>query len=223
MRASLCPILLTFASAALAAPVNLGTLAVAGGGTFGCDQQDFTNSYTIGFTGSNANFSVRVNSSGLPSFPCFGSFAGESVSITDTPSNLSQNGPITGTVTPLAPGGFSLFTDAVTFQLGNGTGFIDLYDNASAQPGNPPNLLATATLAAFVNVTSAASTGPPDVTASGTFTITPAADAPEPNSALLLLMAALWPAAAAAAYSVHRRTRTRSDTPASESSPSSQS
>jgi hypothetical protein len=215
-------LLFCFAPVVFGGSVNLGSFSVSGSGTFSCDQLDATAEFTFSLSGANQNYSLLASSNGLGgsstftshlTFPCFGSTVGENTTIGDTlPPDFDISAPVLITVTPLAAGGFSASTDAGMFQVGNGTGYLDVYDSASAQPGNPANLIAVASLTGYVTVNSVQSFGQPDPSANGTFVITPASPtstAPEPASAMLVLMAALWPAAGAAAGFVRRRIRNR--------------
>jgi hypothetical protein len=216
-------------AALLADPANLGTFAATGSGSFNCDPSDAVAGYSVFFTGSNATYAIEVQASSLGggygftshlTFPCFGSSVGESTVIADNlPPSYYVAEPTFFSVSPAPSSGFNSI-NPVTFELGNGTGYLDVYDDASGQPGNPATLIATATLTGYVTITSAEVSGPPPYeTAQGTFTVTsgPApggTEAPEPATAL-------WLAVATAVYSARLRTRSRSDMPASGSSPSS--
>lgn len=198
MRANLLWTFL-FAAIASAAPVSLGTFSVSGSGAFNCDRQDAVAGFSVFFTGSNANGAmVTVSSPGLGGsnfgsnlvFPCFGSSVGENTVLADSfpPSydsiqliDISVDGGLGGFSSPYG-----------TFQVGNGGGFLDIYGPGSS-PLIPGSLMWTANLIGYVTVDSVTTTGPPDVSANGTFAITPApsGEAPEPGSAALILAGAV--------------------------------
>jgi hypothetical protein len=192
---------LSLASIANAGVLDLGTFPVAGSGSFACDMSDAVADYSFGFSGSNANYMIYAASTGLGGsnprnllFPSCGSYVGENTVLADTnPPSLSLLvGSIFVDVTP-AGSTVPAFYEAGTFQLGNGGGYLDIYDDASALPGNPANLIATAELIGYVTVDSVQTTEPYYPSWNGTFQITPDAPgtAPEPGSGLLLGAAAL--------------------------------
>ena len=214
------------ATAAIAGPLDLGSFPVSGSGTFACDVLDATAGFSVFFSGSNANYSITAGSPGLGGsstknlqFTCVGATLGENVVLADTnPPSMNLFEPFNASFSQT--GSNIMVSGPAMFQLGNGTGFLDIYDQASAQPGNPANLIATATLAGYVTVDSVQTMEPFFPAWNGTYAITPV---PEPGSTAMFLIAALWPAAAGAVYSARRRIRSRSGKRASESSPSSQS
>ncbi len=234
MRALVGVLLLV--GAAVAGPLDLGSFQVSGSGTFGCDVLDSTTGFTVFFSGSNGSYTITAGSSGLggafgPSannlqYKCIGASLGDNVVLADTnPPSMQAIEPFNAAFTPA--GSPQSISGPAEFQIGNGAGYLDIFDQASAQPGNPATLIATATLIGYVTVKSAQTTAPIYPAWNGTYSITAAAPAgtaaPEPGSAAMLVMVALWPAAGAAAYSARRRIRSRSGKPASKFSPSSQS
>lgn len=193
------PWIFMFTAIASAAPVNLGTFSVSGSGSFSCDRQDGIASYSVSFSGTNGSDAITVSSPGLGGsnfggnlqFPCFGSSVGENTVLADTfPPAFDSIQPIQISFDANGPGGF--ISPFGTFQLGNGGGSLDIYAPGS-MPRIPGPLMWTADLIGYVTVDSLSTTGPPDVSASGTFVITPGAPdgAPEPGSAALVLAAAI--------------------------------
>src|SRR5690242_9242957 len=149
----------------MAAPLDLGTFAVSGSGTFACDQLDFVSGGLIQFSGSNSNYSISVggnisNASSRNGFlPACGVTAGQDLVIgIDQP----QLGPVDITsfgyqALNAAPGDFNI-TQYGTFQLGDGTGFINFYScTLTIGPcflANQLTLVATANLSGVVTVAS---------------------------------------------------------------------
>jgi hypothetical protein len=186
-------LLLSFGSILTASPVNLGTFSVTGSGSFACDVPDAVFEYSFSFSGSNSNYTITAGSTGLGGsnpgsnlkFPSCGSYLGENAVLADNyqPSSDSIE-PIAIMVAAAVPNTYL----AGTFEVGNGTGYLNIFDNASAQPGNPANLIATAALIGYVTVDSVQTTEPFYPSWSGTFQIT---GAPEPASGILILVAAL--------------------------------
>jgi hypothetical protein len=213
-------LVLCMASAGIAAPLDLGSFPVSGSGTFQCDPSDSVFVLGVSFAGSNANYAITAGAFQLGGsrtlnlqFTCVGASLHENVLLGDTyPPSFNAVQPFNANFGPAGNLGSNLYP--ANFQLGNGTGELNIYDQASAQPGNPTTLIATATLIGYVTVDSVQESGPPSATVwDGTYSITPdpsgGPSAPEPGSAMMLLMAALWPVAGAAACSVRRRIRTR--------------
>ena len=194
---SFLSVVLSFTAVSLAGPLALGTFSVTGSGTFHCDPQDATAGFTFSFSGANAGYQIMASSPGLGGsfagnnlqFPCFAT-VGDNTVIADTvPPSFDFIQQISAGYMPAGSGNWT-FSDAAIFQLGNGTGYLDIYDNASAMPGNPANLVATATLSGFVTVTSISETPPPFAASSGEFQIGDdppgGTDAPEPGTFALL-------------------------------------
>lgn len=177
---------------AAAAPVNLGTYAVSGSGGFNCDRQDAVASFWMSFSGTNSSGTIAVSSPGLGGsnfganlqFPCFGSTVGENAVLADTFP------PIVDSVQPIEISVGMNASSFGTFQLGNGSGFLDIYGPGSTS-FTPGSLAWTAALVGYVTVDSVSTTGPPDVSALGTFVITPDPpdEAPEPGGAALVAAA----------------------------------
>jgi hypothetical protein len=186
-------LLLSFGSILTASPVNLGTFSVTGSGSFACDVPDAVFEYSFSFSGSNSNYTITAGSTGLGGsnpgsnlqFPSCGSYLGENAVLADNyPPSFDSIEPIAIMVAAAVPNTYL----AGTFEVGNGTGYLNIFDNASAQPGNPANLIATAALIGYVTVDSVQTTEPFYPSWSGTFQIT---GAPEPASGILILVAAL--------------------------------
>jgi hypothetical protein len=193
MRA-LVMLFLFFGSIAVAGPLDLGTFAVTGGGSFNCAFWDSSSGFTFSFSGSNANYMLNVSSGmGLygpqTSFPC-GSYVGQNAFLADTyPPSYDSIELIGATFWPAGLTSETTFSGAVTFQLGNGTGYVDIYNNP-----DQGNLLATASLVGYVTVTSVQPVTPIYPTFAGTFGITPEPPGdpvPEPGCAVLVLAGAL--------------------------------
>jgi hypothetical protein len=207
-------LILCLASAGIAGPLDLGSFSVSGSGTFACDPLNSVFIFGVSFSGSNANYAITAGAFQLGGstprnlqFTCAGASLGESVVLGDTyPPSFNSIEPFHASFGPTG----NVLSDfyPATFQLGNGTGYLDIYDQASAQPGNPATLIATANL--IGNATVSSVQGPmADRSWNGSYAIAPDPSAPEPGSAAMLVIAGLWPALGAAAGSVRRRIRTR--------------
>src|SRR5579872_2809416 len=157
-----------FTAIASAAPVSLGTFSVSGSGGFNCDRLDAISSFSVFFTGSNANgTTITVSSPGLGGsnfggnlqFPCFGSSVGENAVLADTfPPTYDSIQPIEISVDGNVPGRFASSFGA--FQMGNGSGYLDIY-GPGGSARTPGSLMWTAALAGYVTVNSVTTSGPP--------------------------------------------------------------
>jgi hypothetical protein len=201
MRATL-PWMFLFAAIASAAPMDLGTFSVSGSGGFSCDRFDAIYSFEFNLSGSNPVYSLQFGSPGLGGsnpgsylvFPC-GGYSGENITLADTyPPSYGSIEPVDGSFGPAGSPPVNSF-DVAQFGIGNGTGYLNIYDNASAIPGHPANLVATATLIGYVTLTFVETTEPHYPSWDGTFEITPdppgGSAVPEPGSAVLVLAAAI--------------------------------
>jgi hypothetical protein len=188
----------------MAAPLDLGTFAVSGSGSFACDQTDFVSGGLINFSGSNSNYSISVggnisNASSRNGFlPACGVTLGQDLVIGIDQPQLGPVDVASFSYQDLnaAPGDFNV-TQYGTFQLGDGTGFVNFYSCPfSIGPcflANQLTLVATAKLSGIVTVDSVTTTAPVFPSWQGTLAITSGGptggtQTPEPSGALALVV-----------------------------------